>query len=288
MSHPNASRLKVRKIDFQFPDDIAWQWCPQNPGWGNCVNYASVIGPAFERYFIRAFRQAMPLITDERLRDDAELFCQQEAQHSRQHIAHLAMLTRKYPGLEEARLAVLASYEELLATKDLKFHLAYTACIELMFGPVARFVVENREQLMAGSDSRIASFMLWHLVEEFEHRNSAYDVYNHVVGSYGYRLKTFPKMALHMYRLYRLTADAFARHIPESDWDATGPVDTSTTFKGIPLTSLLHLFYELFCTLLPWHKPDRMRQPDWVSQWFADEAAGVNMAQYFPQTDTPN
>lgn len=281
------SRLKVRKINFEFPDDIALQWCPQNPYWGNCINFASVIGPAFERYFIRAFRQAMPLITDESVREDADLFCQQEAQHSRQHIAHMAMLTRKYPGLEQLRLDAMNSYEELLASRDLKFHLAYTAGIELMFGPVARFVVDNREALMAGSDTRIASFILWHLVEEFEHRNSAYDVYNNVVGSYWYRVKTFPKVVKHIYQLYRMTIESFTRNIPESDWDAVGPVDTSGTLKGIPLRSILGLFYELACTLLPYHKPDNMRQPDWVTKWFSDEEAGVNMARYFPQPSTP-
>ena len=276
------STLKVRKIDFRFPDDIALQWCPHNPGWGNCVNYASVIGPAFEKYFIRAFRQAMPLIKNPAIKADADLFCQQEAQHSRHHLEHMRMLTRKYPGLEQTRQAVMASYDQLLASHDLKFHLAYTACIELMFGPIAKFVVENRDVLMGGSDPRIASFMLWHLIEEFEHRNSAYDVYNEVVGSYRYRLKVFPQMVRHMKQMYEITRAGFEQHIPKSDWDATGPVDTSATFDDIPKTAVLGLLYQLACTLLPYHKPDNMRQPDWVDQWFADEAAGVNMAFYYP------
>lgn len=40
-----------------------------------------MIGPAFERYFIKAFKQAIPLLRDEALNQDAELFCHQEAQH---------------------------------------------------------------------------------------------------------------------------------------------------------------------------------------------------------------
>lgn len=276
------SNLKVRKIDFQFPDDIKLQWSPNNPYWGNCVNYASVIGPAFERYFIRTFREAMPQIHDPQVKEDAELFCQQEAQHSRHHLEHMRMLTRKYPGLEETRQQVLASYENLLATKDLKFHLAYAAGIELMFGPVARFVVDNRAALMGGSDSRIASFMLWHLVEEFEHRNSAYDVYNELIGNYWYRVKTFPQVAKHIYDVYKITMAGFEQHIPKSDWDAVGPIDSSGAFRNVPLKSVLGLLYELSCTLLPYHRPDNMQQPEWVTKWFADEEAGVNMALYYP------
>lgn len=276
------STLKVRKIDFQFPDDIELQWCPKNPYWGNCGNYASVIGPAFEKYFIRAFRDAIPLIKNPEVKADAEMFCFQEAQHSKQHLAHMAMLARKYPGLEQTRQAVLASYENLLQTRDLKFHLAYAAGIELMFGPLAKFVVDNREAMMGGSDPRIASFLLWHLVEEFEHRNSAYDVYNDVIGSYWYRVKTFPAVVAHIKSVYEITVAGFEQHIPKDDWDAVGPIDTSGALKGCPVSSVLGLLYELSCTLLPYHRPDNMRQPDWVTQWFADEAAGVNMAQYFP------
>jgi predicted metal-dependent hydrolase len=276
------SQLKVRKIDFQFDDDIALQWNPQNPYCGNFVNYASLIGPAFERYFIRATRDAIPDIHNASVKKDAELFCQQEAQHSRHHLAHLNMLIKKYPGLDETRQKILASYEHLLATQNRDFHLAYAACIELMFGPLARFVVNNREPLFAGSDTRIASFMLWHLVEEFEHRNSAYDVYNELVGSYWFRLKTVPKVIKHMNDVYQIAIQGFEQHVPKNEWDAVGPIDTSGLCKNISVLSQLGLLYELACTLLPYHKPNNMQQPQWVTQWFADENAGVNMARYYP------
>src|SRR5512139_706268 len=100
------SQLKVRKIEFAFDEDIAFQSCPGNPQWGNFINLVTMIGPGFERYFIKAFRAAMPQIKDARVAQDAELFCQQEAQHARQHLAHLKVLTRKYPGLEDTSKAV--------------------------------------------------------------------------------------------------------------------------------------------------------------------------------------
>jgi hypothetical protein len=37
----------------------------------------------------------------------------------------------------------------------------------------------------------------------------------------------------------------------------------------------------LFCTLLPYHNPNGIQQPDWVTQWFADEASGKDMATYY-------
>lgn len=276
------SRLKVRKIDFQFPDDIALQWCPENPYWGNCVNYTTVIAPAFEKYVIRGIREAMPQIKDPRVKEDAELFCFQEGQHSRHHMAHMDMLIRKYPGLRETVDLVNQSFDKQFKERDTAFHLSYGASIELMFAPIAKFVVNNRESLMKGSDPRIASFMLWHLIEEFEHRSAAYNVYQEIVGSHWYRLKTLPAVFKQIMEVYQITMDGFEKHIPKSDWDAVGPIASSGVLKGIPLRSTLGLLYELSCTLLPYHDAETVDQPEWVSQWFADEAAGRDMRHYFP------
>lgn len=274
--------LKVRHIDFQFDDDIPFQWNPGNPYWGNFVNYATLIAPAFERYFIKATRDAMPQIKNPAVAEDAELFCQQEAQHSKHHLAHLRLLIRKYPELEQVQKAVMKSYEELYKNESLEFHLAYAAVIELCFGPFARFVVNNRDILFQQADQRIASFLMWHLVEEFEHRNSAIDIYNEVFGRYWYRLKAAPRVFYHIYEIDRIVREGFKTHLPTQPGEV-GASETVKCFRGIPLRSQLTLMYELLCTLLPYHQPDNMAEPAWVSQWFADEAAGVDMRYYFPR-----
>ena len=182
MTRHQATPLTVRQIDFRFSDSIPFQSNPHNPHWSNFVNFITLIAPGFERYFIKAIRQVMPHIKDPAVRADAELFCQQEAQHSRQHLAHMKVLSAHYPGLDEVRREVTASYERLFERESMDFHLSYAASVELCFGPLASFLVTHRDALFKGGDPTIASFMLWHLVEEFEHRNSAIDVYNDVVG----------------------------------------------------------------------------------------------------------
>ena len=274
------SQLNVRKIDFQFPDDIPFHWNPANPSWSNFVNFITLIAPAFERYFIKATRQAMPLIGDTRIRDDADKFCLQEAQHSKHHLSHLAMLIQKHPGLEETRQAIMASYDRLFAEQSLDFHLSYAATIELCFGPFASFLITHHETYFKGGDSRIASFLIWHLIEEFEHRNAAYDVYNAVVGSYFYRMKTAPAVMRHLTEISNISIDGLNRHAPLHA-DGTAPGDTRRLFDGIPKRAVLKLAYELSCTLLPYHKPDNLKEPAWVSQWFADDAAGCDMRLYY-------
>jgi predicted metal-dependent hydrolase len=275
------SQLKVRKINFTFENDMPFQSCPNNPYWGNFVNFITLIGPGFERYFIKAIREAMPQIRDGSVKADADLFCQQEAQHARAHLAHLKVLTNKYPGLEETAKAVTASYERLLATRPLQFHLGYAATVELGFGPSAKFMINHRDELFAGGDARIASFILWHLVEEFEHRNAAYDVYKDVVGSYFYRLRTAPLVAMHLAEVYRIAQDGLRKHVPVGDCSVDPSHTNLKMFEHIPASQQLNYIYELACTLLPYHTPDNIRQPQWATQWFADEAAGHDMSAYY-------
>ncbi|CAH0992363.1 hypothetical protein SIN8267_02482 [Sinobacterium norvegicum] len=153
--------------------------------------------------------------------------------------------------------------------------------MELCFGPFAQFVVDNRETLFVDADPRVASFFLWHMVEEFEHRNAAIDIYNDVVGSYWFRLKTVPKVIKHLAEINTIIETAFQQHCPPQ----TGQValwKTAPFFKHVPLKNRMSTLYQLSCTLLPYHRPDSLRQPEWVGQWVADEAAGVDMTTYYP------
>lgn len=54
-------------------------------------------------------------------------------------------------------------------------------------------------------------------------------------------------------------------------------------FAPVPLHKTLVVYCVWLCTLLPYHKPDNIREPQWVRQWHRDCNAGVNMARYYPE-----
>lgn len=278
------SRLKVRQIPFRFDENTPYYWNRGNPYWGNAVNFVSMIGPAFERYFIKAIRQAMPQISDPILKEDADLFCLQEGQHSKQHRAHLHALSQQYPGLEETHQRILDSYEQLFASRPLEFHLAYAATIELTFGPIAQFMVKNRQYLFTDCDNQVAALILWHFVEEFEHRNSANDVYKHIVGSYSYRMRSAVDVYRHIREVEAITRVGLQQHVAPLQ-TAHGPVlagDPAGIFRDVPWLNLADFIWHLLCSQMPLHKPDRLKQPEWATRWFADEAAGKDMTIYVP------
>lgn len=279
------SRLKVRQLPFRFDEQTPYYWNLHNPYWGNAINLVSMIGPAFERYFIKAIRQSIPRISDETLREDAKLFCLQEGQHSKQHLAHIQALIAQHPGLEEVRLKIMASYDALYARESIEFHLAYAATVELLFGPIARFMVDNRHYLFQECDNQVAALILWHFVEEFEHRNSAIDVYTHLVGSYTWRMRMALRVVAHLKEVALIAQEGMSEHAPELAWkgrtvhggDAGGQI-----FKDIPVANLLDFIWHLACCQMPLHKPDRLKQPEWATRWLADEAAGKDMTAYVP------
>ena len=275
------SDLTVRKIPFRFENDIDFQWNPGNPACGNMANSMSFIAPAFERYFIKALREAMPLITDEALLEDTELFCRQEGQHSKHHFAHLALLTDRYPGLIETQQAVMDSYDQLLKDNDLKYHMAYMANLELLFAPIADYMIKNLDKLFGRSDQRIASFILWHMIEEFEHRSVAIRVYDHLYGDYFYRLKNEFSMMKHIaFVVGGMTRDGLMAHVPAKD-NPVSHTDMSGLFKGTK--GKLSFLWHCIDTMLPNHDPNSIQEPAWVKQWFADDKAGVDMTVYYPK-----
>jgi predicted metal-dependent hydrolase len=277
-----VSEILVRRLSFRFDRDISFQWNRGNPSCGNVFNVITFVGPAFERYFVRAVGAALPRIQDERTRREATLFCQQEGQHAKQHVAHLKLLNERYPGLDRVQQEIMNSYDALLDGNSLEFNLAYMASLELMFTPFAIYAVRNVETLFGDSDPRIASFMLWHMVEEFEHRSCASDIYDDVVGDHWFRIKSFPAVARHLLEVGHIASEGIRRCVPASENRI--PHDS---LRGVlrGTRGRMALLWGLLDTLRPGHVPDAAPEPPWIRRWFEDSAGGeIDMTLYYPKT----
>ena len=63
-----------------------------------------------------------------------------------------------------------------------------------------KVILDNRDALFGGGDRRVASLMVWHFVEEIEHRSSGLILYRHLSPDPWYRVK-------HMRETIRHTSD---------------------------------------------------------------------------------
>ena len=210
--------LKVRRLRFDFADPVPVVWQPDNPAFSHAVNLMSSIAICFEKMIVDAVQEAKPYFTDSEVASEANAFLRQEAQHANAHRQHVTALIRRYPGLQHTLDAIMASYDRMTEAKSLAYRLAYIADLEATFTPSFKFLLDNEDNMFRPGDDRVASLLLWHMVEEVEHRSSALVIYNAVVGKRTYRLRVLPSVIRHiMGTLVPIYVDGMNTHVPEDD-----------------------------------------------------------------------
>jgi predicted metal-dependent hydrolase len=147
----------------------------------------SFLLPYLEPYLIRTMKAARPRVTEPALLADLDAFNRQEGQHYRQHRAFNAAVRRAgFPELERFEREIEADYARFTRRRSLAWNLAFAEGFEAMTTASARFSLEMG---LEGMHPAARDLFAWHLIEELEHRTVAFEVYEHVCGSYGLRLR---------------------------------------------------------------------------------------------------
>jgi predicted metal-dependent hydrolase len=304
MMHP-----KVRNdVAFRFDDNTPFQWNRANPLFGFACNILSFVAPPFERYMVTTARQAIPRIADPEVAAEADAFLRQEAIHAREHRHHVAALTKRYPGLAQVSGEIERRFDRLVETESLEFHLAYAADIEATFTPLFNVWLRHRATLFDNGDSRVAPLFLWHLVEEIEHRSSAYLLYNAVVADPWYRLRALPRVFSHMLGCSAVACYGFDEHVPFEDrlapaselavglhemptrllsslWPG-GRRQYPDQFAAVPKMDLLRMVYRLARSQHPRHSPANEQIPPFADEWIAEYDRGRDVMHWYGETQS--
>jgi hypothetical protein len=263
------------------------------------------LSPKLDHVVVRlvaAIRQAMPRITDPTIAEEADAFLRQEAQHARAHRLHANAMIAQYPGLAETFATANAAFDELLEREDVDFHLAYIANLEATFTPLFKMVFDNRRQLFEGGDERVGTLLLWHFVEEIEHRGSALLIHHHVTPDGWYRIRKARKVFGHVAGIYKLILAGFEKHVPLEDRHiSTSAVGPSGLWLGelserlplvrrrsgrpsmlgrVPGRDLRTMVWHLAKSQTPRHDPVHEPLPTWVSEWHAAYDSGADVTTY--------
>lgn len=220
----------------------------------------SLVLPHLEPYLIRVYRALAPHISDERITADVEAFCGQKAQHHRGHAAANRKI-RAFLGPETAdRLLVVerrlaADHRRFATERSLRFQAAYIEGFEAMTCAMGMTGLEGGAR--PGSDGPWNRLWRWHLFEELEHRTVAFDVYEHVCGSYPRRVIAAARAQLHFLRaLHELHGILMEHH------------DAPT--RGFHLPPLLRQGWRRWLrTYSPRYDPGALQVPDVIGQYLA-------------------
>lgn len=189
--------LRARRPRFDL-SETPLHWVPDDPVATHMMNVLHVMLPPGERWFCDVYREALPLIADEKLREDVKGFMGQEATHARAHEVGREYLTGY--GIETDRAMAQAEWlRKNLGGSDpfgrplprwlrrswLVARLATIAAIEHFTAVLGEWILNGSSALeVVGADGQMLDLMRWHGAEEVEHRSVAFDVYQHLSGNY--------------------------------------------------------------------------------------------------------
>lgn len=185
--------IRPRRVAFDWQNTPV-HWIPGDAPTTHLINVLHLLLPAGEKWFVQVYKEALPLITDDKLREDVRGFMGQESVHSYSHAAVLDHLraqgidtsgyTRK---LEWFFFDFLGDKPYIPMPKGewLRFRLSLIAAIEHFTALLGKWVLEAEELDHIGADPVMLDLLRWHGAEEVEHRSVAFDLYQHLGGTWG-------------------------------------------------------------------------------------------------------
>jgi predicted metal-dependent hydrolase len=185
--------ITPRKIRFEYEDTIDFAFGDDMFGTQMQLLGLSLTMPYLEPYLIRTMKAALKEITDPQLAEDVRHFSMQEGHHYRNHATFNDVVRKQFDDetadkIRAIEAALEADYQRFTKTKSLKFNAAYAEGFEAMTCAGALSMAEQDGFAMAETLLPGGELWAWHMAEEIEHRTVAFDVFEHLVGSYPYRI----------------------------------------------------------------------------------------------------
>jgi predicted metal-dependent hydrolase len=177
MTKTTDGAIKPRRMQFNTDDMNMAQFAIENNSLISTFFYSlSAMFPEGERFFIHAVRHYQKSVNDPKMLADIRGFIGQEAHHGRCH-------EELNDAIEMLGIPMSMVSENMTARVNMlknRFgparQLALTVAMEHFTASLAEFILENPEVLDQAPDT-FRNMMIWHSVEEIEHKAVAFDLF---------------------------------------------------------------------------------------------------------------
>ncbi len=150
----------------------------------------SSVFPDGEDFFVRSVKAVAGQIRDPELAADVEGFVGQESMHGREHrVLNDRLAELGYPTKAIGRyVRALTSFRERIQGR--KGNLAFTAALEHYTATLAETLLGDEAARNQIGNPAVRYLLMWHALEEAEHKSVAFDVYRSVGGTERMRVIT--------------------------------------------------------------------------------------------------
>lgn len=190
------TQLIVRRLLIDLEAPVPRRWCGGDAFRTAFFNALSMSFPVGEQFFIDAVRQGLAALSateQESFKAEVQGFIGQEATHRRIHALFNAQiekhgLVNDWEPRARERLKQVDGFEP-------RHGLAITAAHEHFTAIFAEWMLRHHE-VFQNTEPRLATLWLWHSAEEYEHKSTAFDLYQALGGSHEWRITWFRRISL--------------------------------------------------------------------------------------------
>jgi uncharacterized protein len=189
--------LPIRKLMIDLSQGFERHWFKRADGSGDAfrtayLNALSMSFPAGEQLFIDSVKRVLPKLPDDAahasMRETIRDFCAQEATHRHIHAQFNAQLEKQgFINHLEPRIWARFKRDEHINPMH---HLGVTVAYE-HYTAVLSDVLLRSEAATQHMIPEMRQVWRWHALEETEHKAVAFDLYQALGGSYGWRIRYF-------------------------------------------------------------------------------------------------
>ncbi|MFT4265109.1 MAG: metal-dependent hydrolase [Nocardioides sp.] len=196
---PAKVALEARDVHFDWTD-LPLAWIPGEVFASHLINVLHLLLPEGERWFVKVFSEALPLIQDEQLKEEVIGFIGQEGVHASSHQGVLDYFDEHGLDTRDYVAQVATLFQRILGDRDLSGRakeewlvqrVSVVAAIEHLTAVLGNWVLNSPALDRAGADETMLDLLRWHGAEEVEHRAVAYDVFMHLDGRYSRRILAY-------------------------------------------------------------------------------------------------
>jgi predicted metal-dependent hydrolase len=177
--------VRTRRIAFDYPtDQLPRHFVDDDLVMSHVVSVLSALFPEGEDFFVRIVRRYRDRIVEPELKAQVAGFIGQEAIHGREHRHFNERLhALGYPTRAIDRMTGIGlKFGERVLSK--RGQLAITAALEHYTAVLAEVLLSDPDARQMFKVDEVRALLLWHALEESEHKAVAFDVYQTVSGNY--------------------------------------------------------------------------------------------------------